>query len=171
MKLDHYFFHVNKMRQTFNTLLSKSREDQKKGHRNEFCPQNQEKTKKKTSSLKFSPVFGPKLGEDQKKEIGLHSSLVRFLARKNIFTRFCPLVCSYFLPNLQKVGGGGGGGGACRNFAYYSMLIILSWRPKGGALHHAPLNKPLYIHSTPFYTVQSTYFHDINNQATVNIFF
>ena len=23
-------------------------------------------------------------------------------------------------------------GGPCRNFAYYSMLIILSWQPKGG---------------------------------------
>ena len=35
-------------------------------------------------------------------------------------------------------------GGACSNFAYYSMLIILSWRPRGGPWRHAPpLNTPL----------------------------
>ena len=34
---------------------------------------------KKRSALKISPVFGPKLGEDQKK--GLHSTLVWFLAQ------------------------------------------------------------------------------------------
>ena len=64
-------------------------------------------------SLKFSPVFGTKLGEGQ-------------IQRSDL------------LPNLQR-------GGACHNFAYYSMLIILSWRPKGGRpwpnVH--PLNTPL----------------------------
>ena len=35
-------------------------------------------------------------------------------------------------------------GGPCRNFAYYSMLIILSWRPKGGGAM-PPLNTPLLI--------------------------
>ena len=35
-------------------------------------------------------------------------------------------------------------GGSCRNFAYYYMLIILSWRPKGGAWPNGPpLNTPL----------------------------
>ena len=35
------------------------------------------------------------------------------------------------LPNLQR-------GGQCRNFAYYSMLIIQSWQPKGGSWLNAP---------------------------------
>ena len=40
-------------------------------------------------------------------------------------------------------------GGACRNFAYYSMLIILSWRPKGRAMAQwFSLNMPL-ISSPP----------------------
>ena len=50
-----------------------------------FPAQNQVKTKKKRSSLKFSPVFGPKIGEDQKK--GLHSNLVRFLAQDQVKTK------------------------------------------------------------------------------------
>ena len=46
------------------------------------------KRKKKWSSLKFSPVFGPNLGVDQKK--GLHSNLVQLLAQKKVFAhRFC----------------------------------------------------------------------------------
>ena len=55
-------------------------------------------------SLKFSPIFCPKLGKDQKK-------------------------------------------GPCRNFACYSMLIMLSWRPKGGAMAQcpSPLNTLLII--------------------------
>ena len=47
------------------------------------------KTKSKISPLKFSPVFGPKLGEDQKKD--LHPDSVLF-------------VCSNFLPKLQRKG-------------------------------------------------------------------
>ena len=31
---------------------------------------------------------------------------------------------------------------ACRNFACYSMLNILSWRPKGGG--HGPMAPPKY---------------------------
>ena len=69
---------------------------------------------KKRSPLKFSPVFGPKLHESQKKGL-------------------CPpFLCSNPLPKLQKEG-------PCRNFAYYFMLIILSWRPKkGGPWPNAP---------------------------------
>ena len=37
------------------------------------------KTRRKKSPLRISPVFGPKLGEDQKKR--LHSDLVRFGAK------------------------------------------------------------------------------------------
>ena len=47
------------------------------------------KTKSKISPLKISPVFGPKLGEGQKKD--LHPNSVLF-------------VCSNFLPKLQKKG-------------------------------------------------------------------
>ena len=36
--------------------------------------------------------------------------------------------------------------GACRNFAYYSMLIILSWQPQWGAMAQCPhLNTPLVV--------------------------
>ena len=66
------------------------------------------KTKKKRSSLKFGPVFGPKLGAGQKQ-------------------RSSPTVC-VLKPSAQVTKRG-----PCRNFASYSMLIILSWRPKGGA--------------------------------------
>ena len=37
------------------------------------------------ASLKFSPLFRPKLGEDQKK--GLHSNLVRFSAQNLVKTK------------------------------------------------------------------------------------
>ena len=42
-----------------------------------------------------------------------------------------PFVRSKLLPNLRS-------GGPCRNFAYYSMLIIQSWQPKGGAMAQCP---------------------------------
>ena len=86
-----------------------------------FSCQNQVKTKKKKkkrSSLKFNLVFNPKLGECQKK--GLRPPFVR----------------SNLLPKSQR-------GGPCRNFAYYSIQITLSWRPKGGAMATCPtLNTP-----------------------------
>ena len=70
------------------------------------CPELGEEQKKR-SSLKFSSVFSPKLGEGQKKSL-------------------CPsFLCSNPLPKLQR-------GRPCHNFAYYSKLIILSWQPKGG---------------------------------------
>ena len=81
-----------------------------------FPVQTQVKTKKKRSSLKFGPVFGPKLGGGQKK--GLRP----------------PFLCSNPLLKLQR-------GETCCNFAYYSMLIILSWRPKDPLC--PPLNTPL----------------------------
>ena len=90
-----------------------------------FPTQNWVKTKKKRSSLKFSPVFGLKLGEGQKKGL-------------------CPpFLCSNPRPNLQRKG-------PCCNFAYYFMLIILSWRPKGGAWPNGPLNTPLSIRVSYF---------------------
>ena len=67
-----------------------------------FPAQTQVKSKnKKRSSLKFSPVFGPKLGEDQNKR----SSLVQFWAEKKVFAhRFCAQI---FCPSYKGKGGGG----------------------------------------------------------------
>ena len=69
------------------------------------CPKSG-KDQKKRSSVKFSSVFGPQLGEGQKKTSS-------------------PTVCALKLSAQATTGG------ACRNFAYYFMLVILSWRPKG----------------------------------------
>ena len=88
---------------------------------------------KKISPLRISPVFGPKLGEDQKKKSSLKFSPVfgpklREAPQKNkkFFTQILSLCVLKLSAQVTR------GGGACRNFAYYSMLIILSWRPKGG---------------------------------------
>ena len=69
-------------------------------------------------------VFGLKLGEDQKK----------------VFTQILSVNVLKLSAQITKVGG------PCRNFAYYYMLIILSWRPKGGS-HGTmpPLNTPLAV--------------------------
>ena len=89
--------------------------------------QNPMKSKKKSSSLKYSPVFAQNWVKAKNKGLRL------------------PFVCSNLLPELQK------GGGPCRNFAYYSMLIILTWRPKGGGHGpmpplNTPLNEVIYKH-------------------------
>ena len=101
-----------------------------------FCPKLDEDQKKR-SSLKFSPIFGPKLGGDQKKKKKKGSSL-----------RFYPLVCSNFPPKLQRVLKLSAVSVKfcipCRNFAYYFMLITLSWRHKRWAMAPwPPLNTPL----------------------------
>ena len=72
-----------------------------------FLPKIRWRSKKKRSSLRFSPVFRPKLREGPKK--GLRP----------------PLLYSNPLPKLQR-------DGPCRNFAFYFMLIILCWRRKRG---------------------------------------
>ena len=97
------------------------------------------KTKRKNSPLKFSPDFGPKLDEDQKK--GLDSDLPGFVLKLSA--------------QITK------GGGACRNFSYYSMLIILYWRPTGwGPWHHAP---PKYApEQTSVYLLFGYSFHKLN---------
>ena len=86
------------------------------------------KKKEKRSSLKFSLFFGPKLGKDQKRKV-----FTQIYSKK----RSSPTV-SVLKHSAQVTkgggGGGGGGGGACHNFAYNSMLIILSWRPKRGTM-------------------------------------
>ena len=100
------------------------------------------KTKSKISPLRISPVFGPKLGEDQQSSSLKFSSVFgpklgedQKIKNKRSSPRFCPFVYSNFLPKLQRVG-------PCRNFAYYSMLLILSWRPKGGGGGHGTMLPP-----------------------------
>ena len=81
-----------------------------------------------------SPLFCPKLGEapPKKRKKSLHSNLVRFLAKKrSLFT------VSALTPSAQVTKGG-----PCHNFAYFSMLIIMSWRPKEGG--HGPMAPPTY---------------------------
>ena len=72
-----------------------------------------------------------------KRKQGLHSDSVRFSGEDN---QRSSLIESDFLLKLfthvPKEG-------ACHNFAYYSELILLYWRPKRVAWHHAPLNTPL----------------------------
>ena len=41
-----------------------------------------------------------------------------------------------------------GGGGACHSFAYFSLLYILSWRPKGGAM--AQCSQPKHAPGTAY---------------------
>ena len=81
-------------------------------------------TKRKISPLRISPFSCPKLGEDRKKKV-ISQILSVFV-----------LKLSVQITNR----------GACRNFAYYSMLIILYWRPKGsGHGTMSPLNTPLVL--------------------------
>ena len=112
------------------------------------------KTRRKISPLRISPLFCPKLGEDQiKKKKGLRSDLVCFLAqnrlkpkkkKKKVFqSDFVRVYAQTFCPSYKR-------GGACRNFTCYFMLIILYWRPKGG--DHGPmppLNVPLANTKSP----------------------
>ena len=91
-------------------------------------------------------VFLPKLGKDQKKKKSkqkvLHPNLVRFLAQNQVEAKKKglrpPFLSSNPQPKLQR-------GGSCLNFAYYSMVIILSWRPKdpNKPWPNVPLNTPL----------------------------
>ena len=76
------------------------------------------KTKRKLSLLRFSPVFGPKFGENQKP--------------KKSFVRFCPFVCLNFVPNQQR-----GGGMPHFSIPFYSNYTILATQ-KGGDGTMAP---------------------------------
>ena len=77
-----------------------------------------------------------------KKKKGLHSNLVRFLVQNYEKAKKRSLPTVFVLkPSAQVTKDG-----PCRNFAYYFMLIILSWRPKAGAMAQWPtLNTPLLI--------------------------
>ena len=120
------------------------------------------KSKKKRSSLKFSPLFRPKLGEEQKKK-----SLLKFTPifcpklhakqkiKKRSSLKFPPILslnvgaslkethktyplCDQTLCPTCK------GAGPCLNFAYYSMQLYNSGDPKGGGMAQwPPLTTPL----------------------------
>ena len=78
------------------------------------------------------PKFSPQLGEDQKKRSSLKFSPIFFLKfgagqKQMSSSTICVLKA---FAQVTK-------GGPCRDFAYYSMLIILSRQPKGGG--HGPM--------------------------------
>ena len=91
-----------------------------------FFAQNQVKSKKKKSSLKFRPIFCPKSSEEQKK--GLHSNFVPFFAQNQVISSQKPDA------QLAK-------GGPCLNFAHFSMQFCNPGDPKG--VYGPPLNSPL----------------------------
>ena len=84
---------------------------------------------KKKSSLKFSPVFGSKLGEDQKK--GLHLNLVR----KQVFAhRVCAQI---FYPSYKR----GEGYATVLHILFYANYTILATQGGGQCppLKYAPV--------------------------------
>ena len=108
------------------------------------CPKSGKDQNKKRSSLKFSPVFGPKLGDHQKKKSSLKFSPILaqnwVKAQKNGLRP--PFLCSNLLPKLQN-------GWPCRSFTYYPMLFTLSCRSKGGEAmappKYAPAGSSIYV--------------------------
>ena len=106
------------------------------------------KTKRNKFPLRISPFSCPNLGEEQNKKkvfIQIQNYFPPKIRRKSknknkknetSSLRICPFFFSNFLPWLQRRG-------SCRNFAFYSMLIILSWRPKGGEGTMTFLNTPI----------------------------
>ena len=84
------------------------------------------KTKKKRSSLKFNPDFGPNLGEDQKNK--KKKSLLKFspvFGQKKVFAhRFC---AQTFSPSYKR------GGGGMRQFCvlFHANYIILATQSGG----------------------------------------
>ena len=97
----------------------------------------------KRSSLKFSPVFGQKLGEDQKKRSSLKFSPVfdpklgegqKLKSWRTVFVH---------KPSAQVTKGGGGGGGGGRPqfcILFYANYIILASQ-RGG---HGPMPPSKY---------------------------
>ena len=97
--------------------------------------ENLRRTESEIVPPKISPIFCPKLGEEQKKK-GLHSNLVRFFAQtweqaweKRTKHTLC---VSNLMHNFQT------GGGACINFAYFSIQFYNPGDPKGGPWHNGP---------------------------------
>ena len=80
---------------------------------------------------------------------GLHSNLVRFLAKKKVFAhRFCAqTICP---SSVAKEG-------PCHNFAYFSMLIKQSWRPKGGGHGPMPPGNTPWLYPFPFLLASTSY--------------
>ena len=102
-----------------------------------FLPKLRWRPKKKRSSFKYSPVFGPKLGEDQNKKTkkkGLHSNLVQFLAKEKAFAhRFC----------AQTVGLSYKGKRVMPQFRilFYANYTILATQRGGGTMAQCPPKK------------------------------
>ena len=117
----------------------------------------------KIVSPKISPIFCPKLGEDQKK--GLHSNLVRFFCPKlgedqkkkkssslKLGPIFCPklgadqkqrsspTICVLKVSaQLTKGGGGGGGGGVPQFCILFNANYTILAAQRGGPGPMAPL--------------------------------
>ena len=77
-----------------------------------------------------------KNNEDQKKNFSIQNQSIflpkiRWRPKKKVFTQILSVSVLKLSAQVTK-------GGVCRNFAYYSMLIILSWRPEGGGEGKAP---------------------------------
>ena len=120
------------------------------------------KTKSKISSLRISPIFGPKSGEDQKKISSLKFSPVfGAKSKKRSSIKFCPFRVLKLSAQVTK------GGGACRNFACYSMLIIVSWRPKGGSMTLCP---PKYAPCSLLFALVETHYTGMNFQSLIKAF-
>ena len=88
------------------------------------------KSKKKRSSLKFVPIFRPKLGEEQKKRSSLKFRPIvspNVDASQNETHKTLPFAWSNVMPNIQR--------GAMPQFCKLFYAIIRSWRP--------PLNTPM----------------------------
>ena len=95
------------------------------------------KTRMKIFQPKTKSVFPcPKVGEDQKKRSSLKFSTM--FGQKRSSRTVSVLKPS---PQITKRG-------PRYNSAYFSMLIILSWRPKGGG--HGPMAPPKYAPGDTF---------------------
>ena len=89
-----------------------------------------ENNEDQNKNFSTSPFSCPKSGEDQKKG-GLHLDLVRFLAQNWVKAKKRGLRPPFVSSKLAQVT-------KAQFCTYYSMLIILSWRPKGGAMAQWP---------------------------------
>ena len=94
---------------------------------------------------KFSPIFCPKLGEEQKKKSSLKFPSISSPKPKRKAQNI-PFVWSNLMPNLRR------GGGACLIFAYFSRQFYNPGDPKGGPWHNAP---PKYAPVQSIYPLQS----------------
>ena len=116
----------------------------------------EQRSESKIVPLKFSRIFRPKLGEEQKKKKGLHSNSVRFFAQtwvqplKNCTEHTLCVIKAY--AQLAK-------GRAVPQFCILFYAVLQSWRPKGGAIAQCPpLNTPLVITACKWTVCKSFYY-------------